>query len=95
MSYPMYGGMSQGMLYPMGMASNPAEVSDKGKGKGREIDFDAAFAEFDQLLGPSSQETARIEELDDTTDLAEAMQRATLRDAGEQRQGRVGSEFES
>ena len=53
MSYQSYGnsmGMGQSMFYPMNMTPNPVQMSDKGKGKGREIDFDAAFAEFDQLV---------------------------------------------
>ena len=94
-SYGMYGGMGQGMMYPMGMASNSVQISDKGKGKSREIDFDAAFAEFDHMLGPSPQEMARIEELDDTADLAEAMQRASMREASERSQDQAGTEFES
>lgn len=78
----MFGmGSAMGMR-PMNFNPTPVlAVSDKGKGKSRDIDFDAAFAAFDQQLGPTPQETARIEELDDTADLAAAMSGATLHDA--------------
>ncbi|KAI0088040.1 hypothetical protein BDY19DRAFT_951643 [Irpex rosettiformis] len=70
-----------GMSSMMNFGPPPMLTStDKGKGKSREIDFDAAFAQFDQFHGPSAQETARIEELDDTADLAAAMGDTTLQD---------------
>ncbi|KAI0341900.1 TPR-like protein [Trametopsis cervina] len=82
MTNSMFGmGSAMGMR-PMNFNPTPVlAVSDKGKGKSRDIDFDAAFAAFDQQLGPTPQETARIEELDDTADLAAAMSGATLHDA--------------
>jgi peroxin-5 len=73
--------MSSGMNFSPGPALT---VSDKGKGKSREIDFDAAFAQFDQhQLGPTPQESAKIEELDDTADLSAAMRGASLQDQTE------------
>ena len=70
---------------PMNMYSPPANMSatslDKGKGKSREIDFEAAFAEVTQSLGPSQAESARIEELDDTADLNEALGGVKLEEA--------------
>ena len=72
-----------GMTAMMNFGPPPMLAStDKGKGKSRDIDFDAAFAQFDQHHGPSAQETARIEELDDTADLAAAMGGATLQEDG-------------
>lgn len=98
MSSGMYG-MSQGMMYPMNagaaMIAAPAQITDKGKGKGREIDFDAAFAQLDEFLGPGEQEAARIADFDDVADLNEAMERAQLREAVEQGKERVGSDFET
>ncbi len=73
-----------GMAPMLNYGSQPMlTTTDKGKGKSREIDFDAAFAQFDQHHGPSAQETARIEELDDTADLAAAMGGTSLQDDGE------------
>ncbi|KIP05602.1 hypothetical protein PHLGIDRAFT_108068 [Phlebiopsis gigantea 11061_1 CR5-6] len=84
MSPPMYGSMNQGFMFPTAFNAGPALVSsDKGKGKARDIDFDAAFAELDQALGPSAQETARIEEFDDVADLNEAMERMAMRQQAE------------
>ena len=84
MSSPMYGSMNQGFMFPATFNAGPALVSsDKGKGKARDIDFDAAFAELDQALGPSAQETARIEEFDDVADLNEAMERMAMRQQAE------------
>ena len=80
MSPQLYGSMGQGFMHPMNFAAGPVQVSAKGKGKAREIDFDAAFAELDQALGPSPQEMAKIEEWDDVADLNEVMERARIQD---------------
>ncbi|EKM54250.1 uncharacterized protein PHACADRAFT_97499 [Phanerochaete carnosa HHB-10118-sp] len=98
MTSGMYG-MRQGMMYPMNMGAvmspPPIQATDKGKGKNREIDFDAAFAQLDEALGPSPEEAARVAEFDDVADLSEAMERAQLREAAEQNKERVGSDFET
>ncbi|KAI0072438.1 peroxisome targeting signal receptor [Panus rudis PR-1116 ss-1] len=81
-----------GSNMPMSMYNNgfanfnpPNQVLDKGKGKAKDIDFEAAFAQITQSLSnttienetsPSEQEAARFAEFDDTADLAEAMERA-------------------
>ncbi|KAI0696708.1 hypothetical protein BC835DRAFT_1414101 [Cytidiella melzeri] len=79
-----------GMGMPMGVSSGmtfspatPVMISQTGKGKSREIDFEAAFAQFDQHSGPSAQESARIEELDDTADLTAALEGAQVQDESE------------
>lgn len=97
MTYMSSNGM-YGMTRPMGMFSSMnvapslVQMSDKGKGKGREIDFEAAFAQLDQSLGPSAQETARIEELDDTADLAAALSDTSLKE--KEGEGVLGSDFQ-
>ena len=78
----------------MNMYSSPMNMNttslDKGKGKGREIDFEAAFAEVAQNMGPSEAETARIVELDDTANLEEAMSRVAVDDPSP-----MGADFKS
>lgn len=65
----MFTGMSMNAPAPQSVAN--------GKGKGREIDFEAAFAQVAESL-ESQRPSARIEELDDTADLAAAMARTDL-----------------
>ncbi|KAH8107237.1 peroxisome targeting signal receptor [Cristinia sonorae] len=88
----MYGGI------PMNMFSTPMNMTttavDKGKGKSREIDFEAAFAEVTQSLGPSEAEMARIVELDDTADLQEAMSGVSLESIVDS-QPPVGADFKT
>lgn len=92
MQNSMYGmGRPMGMFSSMNMAPGPIQMPDNGKGKSREIDFEAAFAQLEQSFGPSTQETARIEELDDTADLAASMAETTLKDSD----GVVGSDFQT
>ncbi|KAI0820042.1 peroxisome targeting signal receptor [Trametes gibbosa] len=57
-SMPMGGGMS---AFAMGM---PQMGMDLGKGKGKQIDFDAAFAQYTAAY-PGQSEGARITEVDD------------------------------
>lgn len=74
----MYGmGAGQGILH---MA--PGFLAEgKGKGKMKDADFEAAFAQVAESFGPTERETARIVEVDDTTSqLEEAMQKAALDD---------------
>ncbi len=78
-SNPMYG-MSGGMAY--GMYPNIA-IADQGKGKGksREADFEAAYA---QVAASLQGQTSHIEEIkDDVADLNEAMEKAKLDDVQE------------
>ncbi|KII92734.1 hypothetical protein PLICRDRAFT_103768 [Plicaturopsis crispa FD-325 SS-3] len=77
-SMAMYGmGAGQGILH---MA--PGFLAEgKGKGKMKDADFEAAFAQVAESFGPTERETARIVEVDDTTSqLEEAMQKAALDD---------------
>lgn len=85
----MYGGMPFNMtsnMYSLPPPSQSLELS-KGKGKARDIDFAAAFAQVDQSLSAveqttaSEQEASRFAEFDDTADLSEAMQRASVQEA--------------
>lgn len=95
MSPSLYGGMNQGFMQPMNFNAAPQvmQVADKGKGKAREIDFEAAFAELDEALGPSPQEMARIEEWDDVADLNEVMSRASVIDLTDSREEHAPSNF--
>ena len=72
MSSGMYGMRPMGS-FPMTMGSAQMPSMDKGKGKSREIDFEAAFAQMAETLESTRQSSAKIEELDDTVDLAAAM----------------------
>lgn len=58
-------------------------VQDKGKGKGRDADFDAAFDQMAASFG-ETQSTSRIEEVSDDAveDLANQISNATLDSAG-------------
>ncbi|TCD61695.1 Peroxisomal membrane signal receptor PTS1 [Steccherinum ochraceum] len=97
MANRMYGGMP-GMPMNMYMNSTPSfapATADKGKGKSREIDFEAAFAEVAQSLGPSEAETARIVELDDTADLEKAIAGASLEDVVDTHAPPMSTDFKS
>ena len=87
------GGMGMGAAYQMPTNMTSTTV-DKGKGKSREIDFEAAFAEVQQSLGPSEAETARIVELDDTDNLEDALKGVTLEDMTDE-SGTMKSSFQS
>ena len=81
MASGMYNFRSMG-TYPMTMDPSITQVTDKGKGKSREMDFEAAFAQMTESLEQSHQQSsARIEALDDTADLAAAMAGSSLQDA--------------
>ncbi|KAI0029662.1 peroxisome targeting signal receptor [Vararia minispora EC-137] len=60
----MYSGMgtlSQSYISPM--SSTPLTAQDKGKGKLKDSDFEAAFAQFDMPLQASTPQESRIEEV--------------------------------
>ena len=68
---------------PMGMyAMSPPtmqygsnfSITNQGKGKGREADFEAAFAQVAASLGPRETQTSRVEEVDaGVTDIEDAL----------------------
>lgn len=75
------------MAYGMNMGSNALQsynvVSDsvKGKGKGREADFEAAFAQAAASLSSAQTEKSRIVEVDaGVTDIEEALKSTNLDD---------------
>lgn len=80
MSSGMYGMRPMG-TFPMSMDGPLMQSMDKGKGKSREMDFEAAFAQMAESLEAHPQQTARIEVLDDTADLAAAMARTNIEEA--------------
>ncbi|KAK7035448.1 Peroxisomal membrane signal receptor PTS1 [Paramarasmius palmivorus] len=77
----MYGGL------PM-MQNFNGELLDKGKGKNREADFEAAFDQYAASLTPVEKEQSRIVELNDSvTNIEEAMKSASLNE------GELGTDF--
>ncbi|EIW83053.1 TPR-like protein [Coniophora puteana RWD-64-598 SS2] len=77
-SYGMSIGPSAFQNYDPGFQS-----ATVGKGKGKEIDFDAAFDQAAAMLRPIGNETSRIVELDDTTTLEEALKEIQLDQSSE------------
>ncbi|KAJ7772620.1 hypothetical protein DFH07DRAFT_802580 [Mycena maculata] len=81
--------MSMGMYNPGMEHAFPAQIN--GKGKSREADFEAAFAQIVAAHPQEQAETARIVEVqDDTTGLEEALNETKITDPSP-----VGTEFES
>ncbi|KAF9452729.1 TPR-like protein [Macrolepiota fuliginosa MF-IS2] len=73
-SMPMYG-MSGGMFHGMNATHTMADQG-KGKGKSREADFEAAFA---QIAASLQEQSSRIEEVKDgVDDINEAMEKTKL-----------------
>ncbi|KAF4620537.1 hypothetical protein D9613_000470 [Agrocybe pediades] len=85
-----------GNMMPMGMyGANPAmqyglnssfnQQVDHGKGKGKQVDYEAAFAQFADSFGPTETQTSRIEEVDDSVaNIEEALKNASLEGEGEE-----------
>lgn len=98
MSAGLYGRsmpMSMGMgMSAYGMAG-PQMGVEMGKGKGKEIDFDAAFAQFAATY-PGRSEGARITEVDgeEVERLADALQEANLGKQDEEGNPYQGTDFE-
>lgn len=95
MGQGMYGGMPMGGMYAPHFTAPPnlLQSLDKGKGKSRDIDFDAAFAQIAASMTSSQAESARIEEVDDSvTELSETLQNANIKD-GEQLSSGNAPEF--
>ncbi|KDR75164.1 hypothetical protein GALMADRAFT_249106 [Galerina marginata CBS 339.88] len=82
---PMYGSSMPGMYGMSAPSMNYGinaniTVADQGKGKGREADFEAAFAQIVDSLGSAETQTSRIEEVDDgVTHIEEALKNASLK----------------
>ena len=86
---PMYGNSMPMGMYGMGMGMNGMQYGmnanigplSLGKGKGKEVDFEAAFAHYAEALGPTEQQTSRIEEVDDSVaNITETLQGVTVED---------------
>ena len=76
----MYNFMQMG-TFQGGMSGFPADYAStlsQGKGKAREADFEAAFAEF-----AAETQTSRIEEVDEVSAIEEALKNASLREGDE------------
>lgn len=84
----VYGNSMPTGMYGMNMNSNNMvqgnyDVIDQGKGKGKfkEADFEAAFAQAAASFSPAQVETSRFVEVDDSvTNVEEALKNATLND---------------
>ena len=80
----MYGMNSFQPAYMHGISSPPLLAQDKGKGKMREIDFEAAFAQIDAALGPAKSTieatTTKSDEADEISQLANDLGTTTLQD---------------
>jgi peroxin-5 len=84
----LYGNpMSMGM-YSRSMEQNPFSANlslDQGKGKGKQADFEAAFAEYASPVAETHAETSRIEEVDDDIqNIAESLKNTSLESTIEQ-----------
>lgn len=84
----MYNGMQMGMPQ-MGMASMSADYTSllnqaQGKGKAREVDFEAAFAQLAESMAPVQAQTSRIEEVDDVSTIEQALKNASLKEGEEE-----------
>ena len=67
--------------FRMGMPQMGGQALEAGKGKGKEIDFAAAFAQADASLASQHTESARITEVVDdggVNELADSLQEASL-----------------
>ncbi|KAH7916547.1 hypothetical protein BJ138DRAFT_1139305 [Hygrophoropsis aurantiaca] len=85
MSMGMFGsGMGMGQSMFQSMNGIPQTAYDQGKGKGREADFESAFAQVAASMQPlQAESSARIVEVDDsTTSISETLQNVTLDDEG-------------
>ncbi|KZP17955.1 TPR-like protein [Athelia psychrophila] len=89
----MYNNPMQMGMYGMGgnnmfQGNQPTFDQGKGKGKLRDVDFEAAFAQVSASLGPQSATTSGIEEVKDgVTNVEELMKNATLDEAKVDGQG--------
>lgn len=78
-------------MYGMGMGSSMMpnyqgmqEIPAQGKGKAREADFEAAFAQAAESMFTQAESSARIVEVDaDVASVEEALKGATLEDKEE------------
>ncbi|KAF9501922.1 peroxisome targeting signal receptor [Pleurotus eryngii] len=90
-SFGMYGGAMPARMYGIGMGSSMMpnyqgmqEIPAQGKGKAREADFEAAFAQAAESMFTQAESSARIVEVDaDVASVEEALKGATLEDKEE------------
>ncbi|KAH9859121.1 peroxisome targeting signal receptor [Lenzites betulinus] len=95
MSAGLYGGsMAMGGMSGFAMGMPPQMMGDMGKGKGKDIDFDAAFAQYAAAY-PGQTEGARITEVNDEAleELTQDLEGASL--GGEKALGAEKSAYEN
>ena len=78
---PMPMGMYSMNPPAMQYGSNPNfSIVNQGKGKGREADFEAAFAQVAASLNPIEAQTSRVEEVDDSiADIEETLKNVSFK----------------
>ena len=60
-------------------------IVNQGKGKGREADFEAAFAQVAASLSPIEAQTSRVEEVDDSmADIEDALKNVSIKSEEEE-----------
>lgn len=93
MSMGMYGmNMNSSMYQGVNAGYDISADQSKGKGKSREADFEAAFAQVAASLSSAQAETSRIVEVEDgVNDIEEALKNASLK-SGEG-QAEYGTDF--
>lgn len=71
---------------PMQYGSNPKfSIVSQGKGKDREADFEAAFAQVAASLSPIEAQTSRVEEVDDSiTHIEDTLKNVSLKSEEEE-----------
>ncbi|OBZ70761.1 Dihydroxy-acid dehydratase [Grifola frondosa] len=87
------GGMSYGpAAYNMSMSPGFAQMTENGKGKGKEIDFEAAFAQVTASLSADQVEDSRTARL---ASIEDALRNTTLEDAQKDKDNlELGTDFE-
>ncbi|KAF9478825.1 TPR-like protein [Pholiota conissans] len=83
----MYGGIQMGMpqmgMAPMSVNSANVFSQSQGKGKAREADFEAAFAQLAASMASAEAQT-RIEEVDNLSTLEDALKNVSLKEGEEE-----------
>lgn len=80
----IYATMSPAMQYGNNLNLS---ILDQDKGKGREADFEAAFAQVAASLGPIEAQTSRVEELDDSVAVVEDALKSVSLNSEEEEKG--------
>ncbi|PCH43430.1 TPR-like protein, partial [Wolfiporia cocos MD-104 SS10] len=80
MSTGFYGGMAGGMMYQGMNTMGAPQILDSGKGKGKEIDFEAAFAQAAASFSEQGSSGRIVEVSDDVNSLADTLQETQIKE---------------